>query len=344
MREKLILEENQNDYTNLIKNIKTDGFHITKLKEFLLEDNENDMVNNVFLNARKAMQYFADPHVSSARTKVLALGKVQSGKTAFFISTIAYAFDNGYKVTIVLGGTKYNLLNQNRDRINRDFSLDSKTLIYDMNELDIGTLPDIIEQKKEIIITVLKSPQGEYVNLKKLLSLSLLLKNVPVLVIDDEADEFTPGAPKLKSKNPNAGKTHDVISEIFYAFDIITMIFVTATPQANLLISTLDDLTPEYAVLVEPGRGYTGGEAFHDSEYNERIIKISDEDDFKYTIPESFKDSLKLFMLTSSLLTLLEIDKHFSMLIHPSSLTKIQNYVLERIEDEFGDLRVLLVN
>ena len=35
-----------------------------------------------------------------------------------------------------------------------------------------------------------------------------------------------------------------------------------ATPQANLLISGIDGLSPDFGVMVEPGSGYCGGETF----------------------------------------------------------------------------------
>ena len=182
----------------------------------------------------------------------------------------------------------------------------------------------------KFIVVVLKNVSSITSNLYEALELAETLSHIPTLIIDDESDEHTPGAPKLKVKNPRAGITHDVISDILDSYNNVTMMFVTATPQANLLISTMDRLSPDYAVLVEPGSNYTGGDAFHDLMTNEHVKEINDSDDFLHSIPESYKEALKYFILGTGIMNHKGDVKPYSMLIHPSHLTRVHRNIVEK--------------
>lgn len=343
MSEKFILYENDNEDNNVrINPIKLDGFYIKKLEEYLSENNSKKTVNHIFSNAINGLQYFANPKVDAAKSKVLALGKVQSGKTSYFISSIAYAFDNDYDLSIIFGGTKNNLLDQNIIRISESFKNNSKVKIHQLNTLNLVNIIGDLNNGYKVIIMVLKNVSSESSNLYSVLNIADELKGYNVLIIDDEADEHTPGAPKLKSKNSRAGVTHDVITQIIDKFNVITILFVTATPQANLLISTLDELTPNYITLVEPGEGYTGGDAFHTSSDNPVYRRIKDSDDFKTSIPETYNEALKYFMLATTIKSFDNYNSKFSMLIHPSSLTKVQNVIIEKIEEDLNQLKDIL--
>ena len=108
---------------------------------------------------------------------------------------------------------------------------------------------------------------------------------------------------------------------------------VTATPQANFLFSTIDAVSPDFAVLVEPGDEYTGGNSFHDTIDNPHVVDILDTDDFKDSVPESFMDALFFFMFAVCYKRSCGDYSKYSMLVHPSSLTKVQNAVIEKIND-----------
>ncbi|WP_026400246.1 Z1 domain-containing protein [Acholeplasma equifetale] len=338
MNEKFIVTEYRDNVNqDLISDIILDGENVQKYKEFLSINNDTSRINHIMRNAEKAIRFFANPKGNNVSSKILGLGKVQSGKTTFFTATIALAFDNGYDLCILFGGTKINLLQQNTHRITRDFSNNSNIKIHTLSN-DISEIIFDLEKGYKVILVVLKNVSSNESNLYKVLNWVERIKTYNTLIVDDEADEHTPGAPKLKVKNPRAGITHDVIAEIKNSFNVVTVLFVTATPQANLLISTLDELSPDYLVLVEPGKGYTGGEAFHYSANNDHVIRIKDTDDFKSSIPESYKYALKYFMIATSIKTLSDEITHYSMLVHPSSLTRVQNAVVDKIEEDLNNL------
>lgn len=146
--------------------------------------------------------------------------------------------------------------------------------------------------------------------------------------------------PRNQENNPKAGKTHDKIVEIIKNIRICSFLSVTATPQANLLISTIDTISPDKLVLVKPGEGYIGGKEFFDTEDNPNVNVISDVDDFTSSIPNSFKKAMYYF-LTICAIKQAEGDMgHYSMLVHPSSLNSVQEGVTEKIQ-RFFDVKFL---
>ena len=116
----VLYKSEQNSIDNVIQTPCIDGQYIKKYEEGMLEDSNNtkDTIDHILLNGYEVLKYLLDPTLDIKKTnKILCLGKVQSGKTSFFISAIALAFDNGYNVVVVLGGTKKILVGQNKNRI-----------------------------------------------------------------------------------------------------------------------------------------------------------------------------------------------------------------------------------
>lgn len=331
------LIENTYDYENVkfLNCPKLDGKHAQILHDHMSETKSAEVVNGIFANAQKALPYFAVPCGTSNVTKILCLGKVQSGKTAFFITVISLAFDNGYDVVYVLGGTKNTLRDQNYERISSDLSSDSDIVVVDLNKADKAVIKHHIDCGQKVVAVALKNP-AEKRNIGKLKETMQFNYLANTLIIDDEGDEHTPGAPKKKPTNPNVGRTHDAIAELLPSSQCVTYMSVTATPQANMLLSTLDELSPEHIVLVEPGIGYTGGNSFHDTSDNIHTVEISDADDFEDSIPESFINALYYFIFTCALKAAGGDDRKYSMLVHPSSLTAVHDKVASRIDEAYG--------
>ena len=331
-----VTEVINNDDFESIKNPTFDGYHLNKFKENLSDDGESDTtINHILSNAYQAIGYFKNPSCQTGRqnpTKILCLGKVQSGKTSFFLATTALAFDNGYDVAYILGGTKLKLKQQNLGRIIDSFKNNEKIKIFDVNSSFNVDISKLIEEGYKIILVILKNA-AENTNLGKLKQFSDEYKDIPAVIIDDEGDESTPGAERQKRKNSRVGKTHDRIVEIITSFEICTFLTVTATPQANLLVSTFDGISPNRLVLVRPGNSYTGGHAFFDIKENAHISLIRDEDDFIDAIPTSFKEALNFFIFSCALKRSEKDFKPLSMLVHPSSFSAIQNIVAERVNN-----------
>lgn len=317
-----------------------DGENAKILKKNFDETVGEKVSNNIFKNAFQGLRYFINPrfdHDTNCLSKILAIGRVQSGKTSFFISSISLAFDNGYELVYLIGGTKNALRDQNYERVDEYFKNNPNIKVYDINEVDSDVVLNKLSKGFKIILVVLKNA-AENVNLGKAYQVALSCKDVPSLIVDDEGDEYTPGAPKLISKSNRIGANHDKITEIIYSINKCTFLSVTATPQANFLISTIDAISPDFAVLVEPGDEYTGGNSFHDTMNNPHTVDILDTDDFKGSIPESFMDALFFFIFAICYKRSCGDYSMYSMLVHPSSLIKVQNAVIEKINDRLNTI------
>ncbi len=327
---KIVIEEKITIDNDNIKNPITSGYFITEFSRLLELDVGKESAQNIISNGINALFSLKDPFSSifNDPQKILCLGKVQSGKTSFFLSTIALAFDNGYDIAFILGGTKKNLKDQNLERAIESFENNERIKIFDLTKNFNENLNEYIKNGFKIIILVLKNA-SENTNLGEFLTISKIYKEHPTLIIDDEGDEFTPGNPNTKKSIGN--KSHDKIGEIITSFNVCTFLSVTATPQANLLISTFDIISPKTLVLVRPGKGYIGGNDFFDNKENPHIIPIKDIDDFKDSIPQSFIEALNDFIFSCAIKRSQNDKDPFSMMVHPSSLNRIQNTITKRI-------------
>lgn len=340
MSDKIILVEKGEDKSNdQIVNPRIDGKFAEGMRNVLTEENDKNIANAIFSNAISSLKYFSNPQRSNKKTskklfKILCIGRVQSGKTSFFHTVIALAFDNGYDIAYLIGGTKLPLKEQNYERVKDHFGNNFNVQIYDVNSISVEDIEDSLSHKYKIILVSLKNASS-LVNLGKIQMLSERFRDIATLIVDDEGDEYSPGAPNIKKQGKHIGVTHDAISKILDTLQTCTYLAVTATPQANFLISTIDEVSPDHAILIDPGPEYTGGNAFHDTMDNPHVPTIDDESDFIDSVPSTFQDALHFFVFAACL-TRARGNKSMplSMLVHPSSLTRIQKNILIKIKRE----------
>lgn len=326
-----LIKEKETKNNDLIETPVVDGEYFTKYSEFLYENNKEGF-SGICSNSRKVISFFKNPDSKKYDPrKILCLGKVQSGKTSFFLGAIALAFDNGYDVAYVLGGTKLKLKSQNKERIKESFKNNEKVKIIEIKE--DYEINDLIETGNKVIFIVLKNASKNK-NLGILKRISKKFNYLKSIVIDDEGDEYTPG-----SKKEKGNRTHEDIVESLENFEIVTYLAITATPQANLLLPIQDKISPDNLVLVEPGKNYIGGEYFFDQENNEHIKIIDDKDDFIFSIPDSFKEAFNFFVFAIALKGLSKKERKYSMLVHPSSLNIVQQEIYLKIKTYLDDLK-----
>jgi len=328
--------------TTFITSVEADGTNKKWLEEQFMRKWDQEKCNRIFSNACQGMTKFVSPTSKEEKmTKVLCLGKVQSGKTAFFIGEIALAFDNGYSLAYVLGGTKNNLYSQNKDRIKEDFSNNKLVFIRGINHVEEPEIRRIISSGFKVILMVLKNKHNtSQVNLMELEKMTQALSDIPSIIIDDEGDEYSPG------KKPGGKKPviHNSIVESIKSIKRGTYLSVTATPQSNLLISTLDGLSPDSCVLVEPGMDYTGANVFHDTNDNPLVVPINDSKEFENSVPESFKEALRFFLLGCAVRVIRGNAEPFSMLVHPSARTDVHEIVTAKITTELSCIEKAIKN
>ncbi len=280
------------------------------------------------------------PKSASSDKTGLVFGYVQSGKTLSFIATLALARDNGYQMVIVIAGTSVPLLKQSQDRLaqelhlpyNRKWRHFSNPSVADLDNVrvvldswDDQGLSD--RRKTTVLVTVMK----ETTHLRRLVELlsELNLAGRPVLIIDDEGDQASMDANASKP-TASVSAIHRHIINLKSATPHHTLLQYTATPQAPLLISLFDTLSPSFIRVLTPGKGYVGGAQFFESgsPYVERIAngELPTATSAPETLPESLLNSLYLFFLgVAAAWVHDDIEGNRSMLVHPSQGTKIHD-------------------
>ena len=270
----------------------------------------------------------------------LVVGYVQSGKTLSFTTVAALACDNRFPLVIVLSGTKKNLYSQTVKRLRSDLDLEHPTGRWVMFEVQTRN-PDLPQQLRRLLekwdqpelpgfprqtalIAVLKNRQRLNGLVDALRQLDL--RGRPCLIIDDEADQH--GLNNKIRRNETSAVYGGLLS-LRDALPRHTYVQYTATPQALLLISVLDSLSPRFGWTLSAGAGYCGGQSFFEGGGLVRTIPEHDlnaiHDESDGGPPDSLLEALRLFYVGVATQAFHRghdepTQQYRSMLVHPSML------------------------
>lgn len=323
--------------------VRTEGDHIRAVSEYLKDDGiVPEGVSNIVNTAEYALSLCPDPNDQAIRKETgLVIGKVQSGKTSSFIALTALAFDNGYSLVVVLGGTKKRLLKQNRDRINKYFCRCSDVCTLDTKaNADIANSQEIqkfIKQGKKVIVVGLKH-KSHIDEIRESIFSDGVLANQATLIIDDEGDETSLNTLVSKGKKST---TYLAIERLKNSLPRHCFLSITATPQANLLINAVDVLSPDFGVLVKPGDGYCGLDSFHSNESYTVTIPKDEPSVLEDSFPESLASALAMFFVSCA-----EHKRRgmpagkVSMLVHPSGSKIDHESINKKIEFVLNEWRM----
>lgn len=331
---------------------------------------EQDEVDVLLKETSHILSNCVDPKILDEQdTTHLTVGYVQSGKTMSFTTLSAMAADNGYRIIIYFAGTKNNLLEQTTKRLRKDLLNNGKNNLYykiyeNPDENDATDLRGHLRMKKRptILITVLKhfdriSKLGDLFNVK---IIENELGKQAVLIIDDEADQASlNGFAYANSKKASTSdewdeetdskesSTYSSIIQLRMSLPNHTYVQYTATPQAPLLISISDLLSPKTHTVLTPGKKYTGGKLFF-KDKTELIMSIPDEEVFNtrynpLTIPpKSLIEALKLHVLGVALNVYhWEKEAFLSMMIHADrekDASKIFYRWIEELKEKWSNI------
>jgi hypothetical protein len=214
------------------------------------------------------LRKLADPKSESPiYNKGLVVGAVQSGKTGNFNAVINRAIDAGYEIVIVLSGIMEDLRSQTQRRIEKDVigegTIESgeaigKKGVGNLNRFgvlggsSVVQVKSLTSEKKDFSKAVKEldhTLNDKYVlvckkNVSVLKNLIIWLHNsleegkekhnIPLLIIDDEADNASLNNMGAKGRN-YASKTNGHIRAILELFHVKSYLGYTATPFANVL-------------------------------------------------------------------------------------------------------------
>lgn len=306
----------------------------------------------------------------------LVVGYVQSGKTANFTAVAARAADVGYRLIIVLSGIHDSLRNQTQRRLNLELTgvgVDWITLTDETSDFHEPPVADGFASTGTVLIVAKKiTPILRRLN-QWFGKLEGRLADVPVLVIDDEADQASINT-RGNRRDPSIDKdtapdedtapslTNALIRDILRKVPRATYIAYTATPFANILIDpdandsqVGDDLFPkDFVVQLPRPSGYTGTEElFGTSAQGRDVLRPVDPADVKalkpkqrrkseaivargpLDLPQSLADALLTFALAGAIRLLRgQSGKPHTMLVHVSQLQQDQLRIGDAIEEQ----------
>lgn len=299
------------------------------------------------------------PSAAAGQETGLVVGYVQSGKTMSFETVAALARDNAFHLVIVVAGTSNPLFEQSTGRLRRDLRLDEpgreRRWIQFQNPGDddptVQAIRDVLDDwrddstpeefKKTVLITVLKNHR-RLQNLKDLIR-AVGMQGTPVLIIDDEADQASLNTEVAQGQEST---TYRCLMELRQELPNQTYLQYTATPQAPLLISIIDSLSPNFVQVLDPGADYVGGREFFADNGLARVIPPQDVPTNANPLnepPESLLEALKVFMIgvTAGIREGRNTGNR-SMLVHPSHRTAQHREYYNWVRDIFEEWKRIL--
>ncbi len=250
-----------------------DGYLWRRLRSYLIDRKAWSLrdVEALDSSSDNVLKHLEDPRLDDKHSKQgfrvqgLVLGYVQSGKTANFTSLIAKAADRGYRLLIVLSGIHNSLRSQTQRRLDLELGLvpDPKGVglpepaqvwwRITSSELDgdfkPGTDAGPLQQGSRGIMVVKKNATV----LRRLVAWldGRVPPDLPVLVIDDEADQAsintTPPLDEVDlgtdtgdfplDKELDPSTINGLIRQLINEFRRVSYVAYTATPFANVLIN-----------------------------------------------------------------------------------------------------------
>jgi hypothetical protein len=300
------------------------------------------------------------PTAQTGQETGLVVGYVQSGKTMSFETVAALARDNGFQIVIVVAGSSNPLLDQSAGRLRRDLRLDEpdrerRWIHFGNPSAEDGTLQairDVLndwrdpetpdDYKKTVLVTVLKH-HGRLQNLTALIE-AVGIGNVPILIIDDEADQASLNNEVAQGQEST---TYRCLVDLRDALPNHTYLQYTATPQAPLLVSIIDSLSPNFVRVLEPGADYAGGrEFFADNHTYVRVIPANEVPTNANPLtepPDSLLQALRVFMIGVTAGIRQNANRgNRSMLVHPSHRTAQHQEYYNWVRDIFEEWKRIL--
>ena len=391
-----------------------DGFFWNRYKDYLsnIKKWSKPVVERLHNTTEDVMDDLGNPKSENPfQRRGLLLGDVQSGKTATYTAICNKATDAGYKVIIVLAGMMENLRIQTQERLDAEFvGLDSK---YSLDKkadssmrnipVGVGKIPPFAQDKritrftsvqtdfnasviksnglnlndlKGTALFVVKKNKSVLNNLFKWLTKDEDVLNLPMLLIDDEADN---ASVNTNSDEMDPTAINAAINKILRTFKQATYLGITATPFANIFIDpqiaddgAAKDLFPRHFLTLLPTPdSYIGADKIfgngneddwnerQEGEYGSSIIEIKNDEqedffvfkhkkelaDELYDLPPSLYEAIGYFCLVNAISDFrYDTNQHRSMMVNVSRFTNVQNVTAELIEEYIGQIKSDLEN
>ncbi|MEZ4294644.1 MAG: Z1 domain-containing protein [Polyangiaceae bacterium] len=336
----------------------------------------------------------------------MVVGSVQSGKTANYTGLICKAVDAGYKLIIVLAGIHSNLRSQTQLRIDEGVlgfdTQKSRALKNDTPKIGVGKyspgetlhIHSLTSSEEEgdfnkrvagtanimlgsdPVVLVVKKNSRLLGNLLQWVTPpgQKTIRDVPLLLIDDEADNASIDTGPKKGKAQSGEQVTAIngkIRSLLKVFDKAAYVGYTATPFANIFINPEaqtdrhgDDIFPRsFIVNVKPPSNYVGPtrvfglaadpdaglsgqpslpivQQIDDTAAPGRFPPRHKKDHVPTELPPSLRRAVRCFILACAVRRARgQVTKHNSMLVHVTRFTDVQEKVVQLVRDELLPLQ-----
>lgn len=328
----------------------------------------------------------------------MVVGHVQSGKTSNYTALICKAADAGYKLIIVLAGRHNSLRSQTQLRIDEGFlgydTQVNRALREGHKHIGVGALRGVVHPHADSLTT--SADNGDFLTrearrfaghlgqipivlvVKKVKSILESLgrwcdaqeagRNLPLLVIDDEADDASINTRALPlDEDDRVDPDHDVtaingaIRKLLHSFEQSAYVAYTATPFANIFIQAGvaserhgEDLFPRSFITNLPApSNYVGpARVFGASDDAEPLNMVRPASDWREWMPDqhrkdhrpgelpaSMQEAVRTFMLVcAARYARGQATVHNSMLVHVTRFTAVQTRVADQLQEELDFL------
>lgn len=347
------------------------------LKRRLIQNIGDDPVKDIDDSSNRILSLMRPPGVQSIETRGLVLGYVQSGKTTSFMSVLAKAADVGYRLFIVLSGITDNLRSQTQERLEEVLVGDLEQKWHLLTALDEdfqsrGNAANLLGNDHQRLLAVVKKNPYRLRRLVRWLESAgeSTMKNCPIIIIDDEADQASIDV----GKSGRTSKINGLIGQILRQ-PKAGYVAYTATPFANLLVNAkyCEGLYPrDFVVDLPRPDTYFGPERIFgrysltpEEEVGEvtegldviRYVESHEISDVQPprgkgavyswdpTVPDSLERALRWFLLATAARRVRAVGtQHSSMLIHTTMLAEGHkrlsmpvNVLLERLRQQIAN-------
>jgi hypothetical protein len=290
----------------------------------------------------------------------LVYGRIQSGKTRAMITSTAMAFDNGFRIAIVMTSNINDLVSQTHGDFSRVLA---GVRVFTKDD----ELADHVEDAKLDLsyragrILLITSKGGPSLRNVAAFLTAIDASNFPMLIFDDEGDQASLDTNiyrRSRSGNLTLAKSaiNNLIGRMRNNHPACVYVSVTGTPQAVLLQTASTDNKPSFIEMLPAGNEYMGGDTFFSTDEPENnpqnlISVIPDQDQArllnpKDQFPEGLRDAILFFLLAASAakVNVGEIPTNgYQFLCHPSLRNNEQDAARARISTYITEIRRVLL-
>jgi hypothetical protein len=246
---------------------------------------------------------------------ILVLGKIQSGKTAHLLGTLAWSVDQRIMFAVIFTGINGDLNEQTQSRLKTSLGAlgDDFIKVFEVPTSDEGTayqsLKDDVfsmineRSKGKSALPVLVTMKNKY----RISAIEALAKDISMkfgddlvgLYIDDEADQASQNS---GSQKRTKSVTYESFTQVRNAPIRNIWLSYTATPQAVLLTEKHGLIRPDLTVVAPPRIGYFGLIDAVSTQFERNRVVV---DDWPHGVkevsscPESLKNSIHDFYFTA---------------------------------------------